>query len=213
MTNTSRVPALNSKRAPLRRRYFTLAILSFVLPGFLCGCLSKENASQATSDLTQEELLVYSGLLDALSTVKFKYLANTTTVFDPSELEPGSICLQGLHLEKPNEPRRSVHLLSPEILKGRNLELVDSRRQASLVEAADSAARQGGDSKEQPQAALSEHGFLVLSEIAFDKTHRFAVLKYDFVCGAHCSTSQTYVMEKVGDRWEVKGRPCTMVVN
>jgi hypothetical protein len=185
------------------------------LPSFLCGCLAQKNAPQTVaSALTGEQLAVYRGFLDALSSTGFKNLATTTAAFDPSEIKPSSPCLKGLQFENSSGSGRSIHLLGPEIVEGRKLELVDAGQQASLIESADkSAVQRAGEPKEQAPTAALEHGFLVLFEIAFDKTHQFAVLKYNFVCGAHCLTSQTYVLARVGEEWKVKGRPCTMVAN
>ena len=72
---------------------------------------------------------------------------------------------------------------------------------------------QTGSSEHDGTKPVQASSFLVLSEVAFDKTHQYAVLNYVFVCGTQCKTSQTFVMERVGAQWKVKGRPCTMTVN
>jgi hypothetical protein len=156
------------------------------------------------------KLAVYAGFLDALSQAGFKNLAATTITFDPSELKPSNPCLQGLVLETSNDSLQSVHTLNAELAKNRHLAIADSQQQATLVESADRAKAQLEKSNDPTPM---EHGFLALSDIAFDKTHQFALLKYKFTCGAHCSTSQTFLMEKADKVWRVRGRPCTMIVN
>jgi len=209
MINTDSLRLPKSKWELKMRGCLGVALLFCALPNFLCGCFAQKNATQSVasaSTLTGEQLAVYRGFLDALSSVGFKNLATTTIAFGPSEINPTSPCVKGLQFENSNDSGRSVHLLGPEIVEGRKLELVDSVQQSKLIERAD-------NTKEPAPAASSERGFLVLSEIAFDKTHQFAMLKYNFICGAHCLTSQTYVMTKVGEQWKVNGRPCTMVAN
>jgi hypothetical protein len=59
----------------------------------------------------------------------------------------------------------------------------------------------------------SELNFLVLSEIAFDKKHQFAVVKYLLMCGEHCASGVTLVMEKVDGKWtESSRRPCALLI-
>jgi len=51
----------------------------------------------------------------------------------------------------------------------------------------------------------------VLSEIAFDAKHQFAVLKHLLVCGQHCVSGATLVMEKAEGKWTTSSRrPCAM---
>ncbi len=216
MINTnSSFSCLHRNWNQMTRGYFGVFLLVCALPCFLCGCPAQKNATQTVvSALTGEQLAVYKGFLDALSSAGFKNLATTTVAFDLSEIKPSSPCLKGLQFESSSDSGRSVHSLGPEIVAGRKLELADAHQQTALIASAGkTAVQQAGESKEQATTAALEHGFLVLSEIAFDKTHQFAVLKYNFVCGAHCLTSQTYVLARVGAEWKVKGRPCTMLAN
>jgi len=202
---------LTSRGEPMMLSHLTLALVSCALSSFLFGCLSQKSVTQPVAVLTEEQMAVYRGFLEALSATGFKNLSTSTIALEPSDLKPSSPCLQGLKLENPSGTGTSSHQLGPEIVRGLKLELVDSRQQAALIESADNAARQpAGESRERTPSAALEHGFLVLSEIGFDKAHQFAVLKYNFVCGTHCLTSQTYVLAKTDDGWKLKGRPCAM---
>jgi hypothetical protein len=54
--------------------------------------------------------------------------------------------------------------------------------------------------------AKNDLKFVIFSEIAFDTGHQVAVLKYILVCGEHCDSGATLVMEKVEGRWTAKPR-------
>jgi hypothetical protein len=47
-----------------------------------------------------------------------------------------------------------------------------------------------------------------MSEIAFDKDHRFGVVSYSFWCGSLCGNGSTLVFEKVDGVWKNANRPC-----
>jgi len=47
-------------------------------------------------------------------------------------------------------------------------------------------------------------GLLQLSEIAFDKSRRYAVLQFSFRCGGLCGHGGTLVFEKTNGRWQSK---------
>ena len=53
---------------------------------------------------------------------------------------------------------------------------------------------------------MADLGVLALSEIAFDETHHFAVMRYAFICGSHCNSGAILVLEKVGSRWTATTR-------
>lgn len=49
-------------------------------------------------------------------------------------------------------------------------------------------------------------GLFTLSEIAFDKEHRRAVVSYSFVCGMLCGHGNTMVLKKLGQNWKIAKR-------
>jgi hypothetical protein len=53
---------------------------------------------------------------------------------------------------------------------------------------------------------------LKLSEIAFDRGHRYAALRYSFSCGFDCAESATVVFEKTNGTWHQIDHRCSMVV-
>jgi hypothetical protein len=68
--------------------------------------------------------------------------------------------------------------------------------------------------KKQTTHSGNDLNFLVLSEIVFDVKHQFALLKYLVVCGHHCDSGATLIMEKIDGHWAASSRrPCAMFVN
>jgi hypothetical protein len=49
-------------------------------------------------------------------------------------------------------------------------------------------------------------GVFTLSEIAFDKEHRRAVVSYSFVCGMLCGHGNTMVLKRSGESWKIAKR-------
>ena len=162
---------------------------------------------------------VYGDFLDASSALHFKRLANQTAPFVPSDLPEGSFCVQGLELEDQFSAQKVRHRFGVEITKGRDLLLVDPIEQAKSLQQREATLKnKSGGSKEElakiSESVASDYGFLVLTEIVFDKSRRFAVLKYLYFCGTHCDYGATFVMEKVGTSWTEKTRrPCTQIIN
>ena len=99
-------------------------------------------------------------------------------------LPEDSDCLHGLHMENLAEAAQTVHDLPPTILPGPKLRLA------------------------RPGKSVPSPGLLSLSEIVFDKEHRYAVVGYSFVCRGKCGGGRTRVYEKVGGEWKDANREC-----
>lgn len=186
----------------------------FVAIILVSGCRPQDKPVVSRSPLSEEQLSVYRGFLDKFSFLHFRNLASVTIPFDFKGFPEGRPCLRGIELENLSESLRTAHTFGPEITKGRDLRLVDPLEQGKLLQQRDASS---GTQKEkltaQDQEIGSELNFLVLSEIAFDTKHQFAVLKYLLVCGQHCVSGTTLVMEKVDGKWTASSRrPCAMFV-
>ena len=162
------------------------------------GSSAQSRPDRAALPLDEERLNVYRAYLDVLGpALHVKHLANRTAPLDFKGFPETRPCLKGIELENLSE---ETHGFSPEITKGRALNLVDRREQLKLI------PRGAG-----PKAELN---FLIFSEIVFDKTHQFAVLRYLLICGDHCDSGATRVMEKVDGHWTVSSRVvCAGFVN
>src|SRR5208283_1795077 len=108
---------------------------------------------------------------------------------DVSSLGGDAPCLQGLELERAAESGKAVHSLGREVLRGRSVEFVGEKEVASLLKERDEerAANPSGSKKDSTGTA-KDPGILVLSEMVFDKSHQFVVLKYLFLCGSRCNS-------------------------
>lgn len=178
---------------------------------FALACRSQANLNHSRPALTEEQLSVYRGFLDKFSALHIKNLSKITVPLDFDGFPAGRPCLTGIELESLSESPNTAHVFGPEITKGRELSLVDPLEQTKLLQQAS-----GNQAKESQngQKKGSELNFLFFSEIAFDAKHQFAVLKYLLVCGEHCDSGETLVMEKVNGRWTTSSRrPCAMFVN
>jgi hypothetical protein len=65
-----------------------------------------------------------------------------------------------------------------------------------------------GKSVEKAVKEAFANGLFSMSEIAFDKSHRHAVVAYRFWCGALCGNGRTLVFEKAGNEWKNTERKC-----
>jgi hypothetical protein len=66
--------------------------------------------------------------------------------------------------------------------------------------------RKGKPVKDAVAAAFTT-GLFSMSEIAFDKEHRFAAVRYSFFGGSLCDHGSTLVFENVNEEWR-KVRSC-----
>jgi hypothetical protein len=185
----------------------------FLLTILVSGC--KHQPVLSRSPFSEEQVGVYRGLLDMLSVLHSKNLSTVSVPFDFTGFPETRPCLNGIELENVSEAQRMVHTFGPEITKGRDLKLVDRHEQINLLKQRDASPTVP---KEKLTAVSQQNGselnFLALSEIAFDKKHQFAVVKYLLRCGEHCGSGATLVMEKVDGKWIASsGRPaCALLI-
>jgi hypothetical protein len=190
------------------KRIATLVLVPLVLAS-ACGAQSKP--VYTSPPLTEEQLSVYRGFLDKFGALHIKNLSKITLPLDFKGFPEGRPCLTGIELENPSDALKTAHAFGPEITKGRELNLVDPLEQTKLLKQRDKAS--ANQSKQAAQSG-NELNFLIFSEIAFDTKHEFAVVKYLLVCGEHCDSGETLVMEKVDGRWTTGSRrPCATFIN
>jgi hypothetical protein len=194
------------------RRIIKTSIL--MVTTLVSGCWSQDKPIVTSSPLSEEQLSVYRGFLDKFSFLHFRNLANFTVPFDFKGFPDGRPCLRGIELESHSEALRTAHRLGPEITKGRDVRLVNPLEQGKLFQQRDaSSGKRKEKLTEDAVKTSSDLDYLVLSELVFDTKHQFAVVKYLSVCGQHCVSGGTLVMEKVDGKWAVSSRrPCAMFV-
>ncbi len=200
---------------PAGQRFVTMGIRLVALVLATAGLAFGQeppNAKPKVSDrpLTAEQLAVYRAVLprmmdDDKQTIN---LAVQTVPLETSGPTGDEDCEKGLDLE-PASPA-VVHRFRKEDLPqlGRNkIGLVDAEKQRKEVADNDpEKSIQRGLSIEDAVRNGFAHGLVTLSEIRFDKEHKFAVVSYSFFCGSLCGNGGTMVVEKRDGAWTRKSR-------
>jgi hypothetical protein len=163
--------------------------------------------------LTSEQVAIYRAVLSTYlkGSDRVLNLANITELLDRTDTE----CFKGLNLEAALGTTAFIHRIGPELMVDK-IVLVDPDRQQGTIKENDpeKLMRKVIDDHEQItdeqldkslERAFSS-GLFTLSEIAFDKEHRRAVVSYGFVCGALCGHGNLLVLKKVGHNWKVSKR-------
>ncbi len=168
--------------------------------------------------LTAEQIAVYRAVLQGYTNGSDNLLnvANKTEPLDQSEPFFGKSCMSGIELETADASVPVVHQLDPSVAPSKKFILVDPDRQAQRVKENDpqklmTRAIDGHEKVTEKQMDDSvkqafETGLFTLTEIVFDKQHRYAVVAYSFVCGGLCGHGNTLILEKVGQDWKVSKR-------
>ncbi len=192
---------------------FTLALWCLVgIPTIPSTSPSTREIAVSKIPLTPEQNQIYAGFLDSfLSSAKeVRNLSDKTFPLAIRSADERGPCLGGVQRDESSGAGQTVHLLAEEIARGRSLKMVDENKiklkdpeeGMKNGESVESAVREGFDS-----------GVLSLSEIVFDKTHRYAIFQFRYVCGPLCGRGGTIVFEKVGEQWKDSKRRCSLWVS
>lgn len=197
----------------MKRLAFVLAAtLGLILPYSLSG-LDNSKPVKSTIPLSADEIAVYKAVLRTYSGDKDASLnvSAKTYPLDPSASTTGfdrPECLNGVQLDNLPTVSHSYHQLPPEVLPSKAMRIVDPKTQERIVHSNDpsNTIRKGEPVKEAVEAAFTT-GLFSVSEIAFDKEHHFAAVRYSFWCGSLCGHGSTLIFEKVNGEWR-KVRDC-----
>lgn len=194
------------------------SFLSALIMAVMLLCTSTSATSdkpvRTTSPLNADEVSIYNAVLRHYSGDKDTALnvSQTTYPLDPSSPMDGlqgAECLKDIHLENIEVVSHSFHELPPDVLPGKKMKLVNPRKQTTIVRSNDPSKtiRNGKPVENAVESAFSTALFS-MSEIAFDKDRRFAVVSYRFWCGSLCGNGSTLVFEKVKGEWRNANRNC-----
>ena len=169
---------------------------------------------KSANPLSADEVAIYKAVLRAYSGDKDIRLnvAATTYPLDPTASTTGfdqPECLKGVELENLSSTSNSYHELPADVLPSKGMRLVDPKRQGKIVHSNDPSnmIRKGEPVKDAVEAAFST-GLFSMSEIAFDKGHHFAAVRYSFWCGSLCGHGRTLVFQNVKGEWRDANRNC-----
>jgi len=211
---------------PLTRR-FRLAVLtpSELTPKRLAppaplddSCAQNQRALAGFSDkrpvrnanpFSADEVAIYSGILERWNSNSRSLLnvSNRTFPIDRDLADCG--CLKGMERQSIANAAHSFHILTGDVLDGKNIRLVDANKQAVIVQNSDpsNSLREGKSVETAVNMAFST-GLFSVSEIAFDREHRRALVSYSFVCGSLCGSGGVWLFEKVDSAWKKSERVC-----
>lgn len=193
---------------------FTLCLASQGQPAPMDAENGKATATPVA--LTDDEIAAYRTFLTSYSngSPARMNLANRTIPFKLSESDRASGCLRGIVLPDIESVRSMDRTLDPKIVVGLNAILVDPERQSSVVRANDPSHKIGrGESVDDAVTAAFASGLLQVSEITFDRAHKYAVMRFSFSCGMLCGHGGTVVLRSVNGQWKVTKRRCSSWVS
>ena len=106
-------------------------------------------------------------------------------------------------------PRMTPNVDCATMAAGKNIRLVDADKQAVIVRSNDpnNPIREGKSVETAVNVAFST-GLFSMSEIAFDKEQRRALVSYSFGCGSLCGSGGVWLFEKVDGVWKKSERVC-----
>lgn len=199
-----------------------------------CTAVPKQEPTLSNTRLTDEQLEVYRAFLRSYSEEPehgslvhtrperpllasewaHLNLANRTKplgAIDGWTTAEKKSCLKGLRLDNKRQAETSFHLFDPTTVLPENVTLVDPEQQTALVRQNDPdrhmEERHSDDGDRVIRKAFAS-GLLTLSEVAFDKAHRYAVMSFSFYCGSFCAHGANLVFEKAEGKWVRSQRGC-----
>jgi hypothetical protein len=197
----------------MKNRLFGSLVLALLFSSS-SSVFGEGKAVKNTAPLSADEVAIYRAVLQqyisrdpgSLSVSVETYPLDAESPMN--QLSKGE-CLHGIQLENLAGFSRSFHDLTTDVLPGKNMKLVDPKRQSKVVRANDpSKTIRGGRSVDSAVEEAFATGLFSVSEIAFDKEHHYAVVSYSFWCGSLCGNGSTVVFEKVGGEWKKTDRNC-----
>jgi hypothetical protein len=191
-------------------------ISCMVLLAITVFAVSQDDATKpivSEESLTGEQVSIYR-------TVLKDYLKGSDGTLNVSAftepLNQSDDCVKQMRLESLTASAAAVHRLEQPLVSGTKITLVDPMRQRSTVKendpqnlmkkVIDEREKVTDEQLDQPLKQAFRTGLFTLSEIAFDKEHRRAVVSYSFVCGTLCGHGDTLVLQKIGQNWKIAKR-------
>jgi len=179
-------------------------VVVFIGSSVLCE-VTKPVISQSPMD--QDQISIYRIFLRSYnngSTARLN-LSKLTSTFTKTD----AACLQGIELDPTGSYNSAIHMFDSHTTFPGNVHLVDPEEQEKAIQQNDpgQSIRQGKDVNGAVEAGFSV-GLLTLSEVAFDRNHRYAAMSFSFVCGGLCGHGSTAVFEKKNGKWQQLKRRC-----
>lgn len=173
---------------------------------------SKRTAPSIAS-LSEDELAVYRAVINQWnSDGRTLSVVDRTFALDGESLTnrmSSCECLRSIDVQSLVNASHAIHLLTRSVFPERNIRLVDANKQLTIIRGIDPhKGMAAGKSVEKAVSDAFAGGLFSLSEIAFDKDHRHALVSYGFVCGSLCGSGRTWLFEKVDGVWKRTTSDC-----
>jgi hypothetical protein len=174
----------------------------------LAGSTDKK-PTRNTNPFSADEVAIYRGILERWNSNSRSLLNVSNRTFPIDRDLPDCGCLKGKELQSIANAAHSFHILTRDVLAEKNIRLVDADNQAVIVQSNDptKSIREGKSVETAVNGAFST-GLFSMSEIAFDKEQRRALVSYSFVCGSLCGSGGVWIFEKVDGVWKKSERVC-----
>jgi hypothetical protein len=161
------------------------------------------------SAMDPDQVAIYQSFLASYTNGSKSDHFNLAVRTSPLELsEAANSCLSGIRIELAQDGS-VIHEFNSQVALPPNITLVDPVKQGKKMRENDpsNTMRQGRSVDEAVQTAFAS-GLLTVSEVAFDKTHQYAVMRFSFWCGGLCGHGETIVYQKKNGKWERTNRQC-----
>jgi len=195
-----------------------LAALFLTIFGFAKQSLVQSEDRKPTlskDSLTTEQVAVYRAFLRfyAKGSDRLLYVADTTDWLNISDVvKEDADCSRSFgQIEFDGSKGRgpAIHRLDSSLAIAGHIALVDSASQAAKIRQNDpSKTMREGKPVDRAVSDAFTSALLTLSEIAFDKNHRTAVMSFSFSCGKLCGNTAIVMLKQVGRHWKVTEQSC-----
>lgn len=174
---------------------------------------SGQTTVMSVAALSADEVAVYRAVLHQWnSDTRTLNVSDRTFPLDaasPTNHISSCECLRGMEVQSFVSASHSFHYLTRAVFPERNIRLVDADKQLTTIQSNDPQnGIAAGKSVEKAVNHAFASGLFSMSEIAFDRDHRQALVSYGFVCGSLCGSGGTWLLEKVDGVWKRIDRVC-----
>ena len=170
---------------------------------------SDERPVRNVNPFSADDVAIYTGILERWNSDSRSLLNVSNRTFSIDRDLPDCGCLKGIEPQNIANAAHSFHVLTGDVLGGKNIRVVGANKQAVIVQRNDpsNSIREGKSLETAVNRAFSS-GLFSMSEIAFDKEHRRALVSYSFGCGLLCGSGGVWLFEKVDGVWKKSDRDC-----
>jgi hypothetical protein len=168
-----------------------------------------EKPVRNTNPFGADDVAIYKAIIELWNSNSRSLLDVASRTFPMDRDLSDCVCLKAIPLPNIANAARSFRTLTRDVLGGKNIRIVDPDTQALIVQTNDPShpIREGKSIRTAVDRAFST-GLFSLSEIAFDKDHRRALVGYSFVCGSLCGSGGVWMFEKVDGVWKKSEHVC-----